>query len=104
MYVDDPLFSERELRALGYTPLTSEIEGTIRAIILQADHGAYHSLDFSRFADCQVVLDGRGALSHEKIESFGTRYIAIGDGNCEEAELPQDMQPPSSALYRRGGR
>jgi nucleotide sugar dehydrogenase len=104
VYVDDPLFSEHELRALGYTPLTSEVEGAIRAIILQADHGAYHSLDFSRFADCQVVLDGRRALSREKIESLGMHYITIGDGNREETQIQRGMQTVSSVLRSREGR
>jgi nucleotide sugar dehydrogenase len=104
VYVDDPLFSERELRGLGYTPLTAEVEGAIRAIILQADHGAYHVFNFSRFADCQVVLDGRRALSREKIESLGMRYITIGDGNREEADMQRGMQPVSSVLGRGEGR
>jgi nucleotide sugar dehydrogenase len=104
VYVDDPLVRERELRALGYTPLSPEVEGAIRAIILQADHEAYHSLDFNRFADCQVVLDGRRVLSREKIESLGMRYIAIGDGDCGESEIAEDMQAPSSVLSRRGSR
>jgi len=104
VYVDDPLFSERELRGLGYTPLTSEVEGAIRAIILQADHGAYHVFNFSRFADCQVVLDGRRALSREKIESLGMRYITIGDGNREEADMQRGMQPVSSVFGRGEGR
>ena len=50
VYIDDPLFSNDELRALGYTPLTPEVEGEICAIILQADHQAYQWFDFSRFA------------------------------------------------------
>lgn len=104
VYVDDPLFSESELRALGYTPLTSEVEGSIRAIILQASHGTYRSLNFSRFVDCQVVLDGRRALSREKIESLGIRYITIGDGNREEADMQRGMQPISSVLSGREGR
>ena len=104
VYVDDPLFSEHELRALGYTPLTSEVEGAICAIILQAAHGTYRSLDFSRFADCQVVLDGRRALNPEKIKSLGMRYITIGDGNREEADMQRSMQSVSSVLSRREGR
>ncbi len=86
VYVDDPLFSQDELRALGYTPLISEVEGEIGAIMLQASHQAYQLFDFSRFASCQVVLDGRYALSREKIEALGMRYIAIGDGN---RKMPQ---------------
>jgi UDP-N-acetyl-D-mannosaminuronate dehydrogenase len=81
VYADDPLFSEEELQALGYTPLPMGIGDEIRAIILQANHTVYQSFDFSRFERCQVVLDGRHALRHEMIESLDMHYITIGDGN-----------------------
>lgn len=84
VYVDDPLYSADELRALGYTPLPSEGEGEIRAIILQADHQEYQSLDFSRFGHCQVLLDGRKALRREQIEALGMNYITIGDGTYKK--------------------
>ncbi|MGH2510070.1 MAG: nucleotide sugar dehydrogenase, partial [Ktedonobacteraceae bacterium] len=87
VYVDDPLFREQELRTLGYTPLiTIEQEREISAIILQANHQAYQSLDFSRFPNCQVVLDGRQALKRECIEALGMRYITIGDGQYMDAD------------------
>lgn len=104
VYVDDPLFSEDELRASGLTPLTAKAEGEILAIILQADHEAYQRLDFSRFACCQVVLDGRRALRHEKIESLGMHYIAIGDGNREKSAMRRDMHLPLQCLVREEGR
>jgi nucleotide sugar dehydrogenase len=100
VYVDDPLFSPEELRQLGYTPLTSEVEGAIRAIILQADHQVYQAFDFSRFIHCQVVLDGRRALQREQIEARGMRYIAIGDGNDGTAQSGRDEQ--QLALSERG--
>jgi nucleotide sugar dehydrogenase len=81
VYVDDPLFSEAELRGLGYTPLPSGRRSEVRAIILQAAHRSYQSFDFSQFAYCQVVLDGRRALQRERIEPLGIHYIAIGDGD-----------------------
>src|SRR5207249_769180 len=71
VYVDDPLFTEEELQTLGYTPLPLELEGEIRAIILQASHEVYQSFDFSRFERCQIVLDGRSVLRRETIESLG---------------------------------
>lgn len=80
VFAHDPLFSADELHALGYAPLTSLVEGEIRAIILQADHKAYQSFDFSRFVSCQIVLDGRKALDRKRIESLGMRYISSGDG------------------------
>jgi nucleotide sugar dehydrogenase len=90
VYIDDPLFGHEELRALGYTPLAPEVEGEIRVIILQAGHQTYQSLDFSRFAGCQVVLDGRNALSLTRIETTGMHYIAIGDGNHTNPKKQRD--------------
>ncbi len=81
VYVDDPLFTEDELRELRYTPLSSNYEGKIRAMILQADHRIYHNFDFKRFDHCQMILDGRCVLSRKHIESLGMHYITIGDGN-----------------------
>ena len=81
----DPLFSAQELEALGYTPLLPEQCGKVRAIIVQAGHRAYRSLDFSQFSNCQVVLDGRRCLQPETIEAAGIRYLAVGDGNTSLA-------------------
>src|SRR5579859_685716 len=80
VFVDDPLFRDDELRALGYTPLSPEYRQRISAIILQAGHQAYQSFDFSLFPECRVLLDGRRALQPEVVESHGIRYISIGDG------------------------
>jgi len=103
VYADDPLFSERKLRALGYIPLPSEAERAVCAIILQAGHEAYQLLDFSRFAGCRAVLDGRRALSRDKIESLGMRYIAIGDGFREKLDQGSDKQPVVASLLQKGG-
>ncbi len=103
VYVDDPLFSADELQTMGYTPLTAEVEGEIRAVILQADHQAYQLFDFSRFSRCQVVLDGRRALCSEQVEALDMRYITIGDGYFEETKNGRDEQQDlSSVLFERG--
>jgi nucleotide sugar dehydrogenase len=81
VFAEDPLFSEEELTALGYQPFRPEQRDEIRAIIVQADHQAYHALDFSQFPNCRVVLDGRKALEPEAITAAGMRYLSIGDGN-----------------------
>ncbi|HYU74482.1 MAG TPA: hypothetical protein VEL31_17565, partial [Ktedonobacteraceae bacterium] len=80
VYADDPLYSEDELRAMGFMPLLPGGEEEIQAIVLQAGHQAYREYDFSRFPHCRVVLDGRRALCRERIEALNMRYIAIGDG------------------------
>jgi nucleotide sugar dehydrogenase len=84
VYVDDPLFSEQQLEALGYTPFLVGREDEIGAIVLQAGHQSYQDLDFRRFTHCEVVLDGRRALNRERIEALGIRYVAIGDGRRKE--------------------
>jgi nucleotide sugar dehydrogenase len=105
VYADDPLFGADELNALRYTPLTREVEDQIRAIILQADHKAYQSFDFSRFVSCQVVLDGRKVLDHEKIESLGMRYISIGDGVREQFDWREsDRQSALTSMFWDGGK
>ena len=80
VYVDDPLFSDQELRELGYIPLPHELEQQIEVIILQSAHQSYHTLNVARFARCQVILDGRKFFNQQAIESQGIRYLAIGDG------------------------
>jgi nucleotide sugar dehydrogenase len=105
VYIDDPLYNQDELCALGYTPLTQELTGEICAIILQAGHQVYQSLDFRQFVRCQVVLDGRMALSREKIESLDMHYIAIGDGGLRTHEgYANEHSFASSAFAREGGR
>jgi nucleotide sugar dehydrogenase len=104
VYADDPLFSADELHALGYTPFTPLVEGEIRAIILQANHKAYQSFDFSRFVSCQVVLDGRKALYHEKIEPLNMRYAFIGDGIREQLDWRRrERQSSLGSLLLNGG-
>ncbi len=103
VYADDPLFSEQQLRVLGYTPLPTELEGSVRVIILQASHQVYQSLDFSRFRGCQVVLDGRGALDREKIAALGMRYITIGDSNPEKPVMQKDDRQTIFSVLHRGG-
>jgi nucleotide sugar dehydrogenase len=103
VYVDDPLFSESELRALGYTPLLPENVSEITAIILQAGHQAYQELDFGRFTRCQVVLDGRRALSRKQAESLSIRYIAVGDGSRGKSVQESNKQPAVSSLFQTGG-
>jgi nucleotide sugar dehydrogenase len=103
VYVDDPLFSDAELLALGYAPFIPDRAGEICAIILQAGHQVYQELDFRCFASCQVVLDGRRALRREWIESEGMHYIAIGDGLREKPDRKSDKQPVAVSIFQNGG-
>jgi UDP-N-acetyl-D-mannosaminuronate dehydrogenase len=93
VYAHDPLFTDDELRALGYTPLADGDETAIQAIVLQANHRAYQTFDFRRFSRCRVLLDGRRALDRAKVEEAGMRYLAPGDGSRQTMEERQALQP-----------
>ena len=81
VYAHDPLFSDNELRQLGYVPLPLGLESAVYAIILQGNHHEYETFDFHRFTRCKVVMDGRHALNKAVIEASGMRYLAVGDGS-----------------------
>jgi nucleotide sugar dehydrogenase len=103
--IDDPLFSYEELKARGYTPFTPERREEICAIILQADHSSYLSLDFRQFSSCLVVLDGRKVLTREKIESLGMLYLSIGNGVREQFDRHEKEKRASLAsMLRNGGK
>lgn len=103
VYINDQLFTEDELRAMGYAPLAPDMVGQINAIILQANHQAYQSLDFRQFTGCRVVLDGRQALDRARIEELGMRYIALGDGRRAVPEK-WEREPYASPVFQGGGR
>lgn len=98
-YIDDPLFTTDELHAMGYTPLTPEVECQVEAIILQANHQMYQSLDFGRFPNCRAVLDGRLAWRRCQIEAQGLQYLAIGDGHGRHGG-PREEPGGAHALSR----
>lgn len=94
-YAHDPLYTDAELEGMGYAPLQPEQRGAVAAIILQAAHQAYQTLDFGEFPQCRVVLDGRRALTRARIEAIearGMTYIAIGDGRMPIQE-PAEVAP-----------
>jgi nucleotide sugar dehydrogenase len=76
----DPLCSEEEIRRLGFDP--GKIEGNEIAILNTA-HSAYCDLDWRALArsGLKIVLDGRNALSADRIRAAGIRYLGIG---CNE--------------------
>ena len=76
--VHDPLFSHDEIRAHGLTPIHLEPSPAADAVVLQAYHDRYRSLDMSSFPGCRVVLDGRNVLSPDAVTASGVSYLGIG--------------------------
>lgn len=74
----DPLFSDQEIRGYGFEPVSLEPPPQVDAIVLQASHDEYRTMDFGAFRGCLALLDGRNALSREDVEVKGLRYLGIG--------------------------
>lgn len=80
-FVNDPLFSDREIRQYGATPLSLDDTrcSEMDAIILQAFHQEYSMIDFSQFPRCQLILDGRNKFNKNEISQPGIAYEGIGN-------------------------
>jgi nucleotide sugar dehydrogenase len=76
--VYDPLFSDREVQAMGLRPAGIYPSLQVDAVIIQAFHDQYRNLDLATFAGCRAVLDGRNAMSRAEVESKGMVYLGIG--------------------------
>lgn len=55
--VHDPLYSDDELRAFGWTPY--RLGEPCDAVVIQAEHDAYRQLGSSDFPGARIVVDGR---------------------------------------------
>ncbi len=78
--INDPLYSTGELARHGAEPVALQPTPRCDAVILQAYHDAYRTLDWSQLAGagCKVVLDGRNALDRRAVEGAGMLYLGIG--------------------------
>ena len=76
--VNDPLFSDREVAALGLNASPLPPRAVVDAVVLQAGHTEYASLDFAALKGCRALLDGRAFYDPSKVEAAGLRYVAIG--------------------------
>jgi nucleotide sugar dehydrogenase len=76
--INDPLFTDDEIRRHGLDPSPLPPTGAVDAVVLQAMHPEYRGLDYSSLRGCKAVLDGRGALDSAVIEGAGLQYVAIG--------------------------
>lgn len=73
--VHDPMYSEQELKALGFQPYT--LADPIDAAILQADHSEYRGL-VAADLPARTIVDGRRALRADAFPD--ATVVAIGQG------------------------
>ncbi len=71
----DPLYTDEELRALGFVPWDGS---PVDAAILQADHATYATLTPADVPGARVVVDGRGAVDPAPFTAAGVPVVRIG--------------------------
>ncbi|TAK63810.1 MAG: nucleotide sugar dehydrogenase [Dehalococcoidia bacterium] len=77
VYVHDSLYAPDEIRAHGLEPPPS-FPCPAEALVIQAWHAEYESLDLRSFSGVRAILDGRGALDAAEVERLGLTYVGIG--------------------------
>ncbi|MFA5891133.1 MAG: nucleotide sugar dehydrogenase [Actinomycetota bacterium] len=75
---NDPYFSDDEVRAFGAEPVGLDRIGEFDAVILQAKHDEYASIDWSVLRAGQVVFDGRNRLDGAAIAAAGAVCLSVG--------------------------
>ncbi len=71
----DPLWSDEELRALGFEPWDG---GAIDGAILQADHAGYRALGPADLPGVRALVDGRDVLDPAPFRAAGVAVRRIG--------------------------
>jgi UDP-N-acetyl-D-glucosamine dehydrogenase len=79
----DPLFTDDELRAHGFTPWDGS--SPVGAIVVQADHHQYETLSAAELPGLRVAVDGRGVLDAARFPGVPVRRIGRPDGAAPDA-------------------
>ncbi len=84
--IHDPLFTPQELTGFEaeVIDLSSETIDDVDAVIIQAWHHDFQSLDWRRFKHLSAVLDGRGAIAADRVLETGASYLAVGVAESPE--------------------
>ena len=71
--VEDPMYTDEEITALGFTPHAKGAK--VDGVILQADHKEYKSLTAADFPGVQAVVDGRRTMDPANFAGVAFRVI-----------------------------
>jgi UDP-N-acetyl-D-mannosaminuronic acid dehydrogenase len=77
VYVQDPLFTDDEIRAHGLVPPPGWPQAC-DALVVQAYHPAHEPLPYEEFGGLRAVLDTRSLLDRAVVEAAGVEYLTIG--------------------------
>lgn len=87
--VHDPMYSDDELRQLGFEP--HELGSEVDIAILQSDHTEYLSLTDEDLPNVKVVIDGRHVLDAGAFP--GAKFLVVGRGCPEPPTAPTKPRP-----------
>ncbi|MFA6318967.1 MAG: nucleotide sugar dehydrogenase, partial [Elusimicrobiota bacterium] len=99
--VHDSLYTDEEIKALGFTPSPLECNPTAEVVVLNTAHRAFENLDFSKLAGqgVKVIVDGRNLWTAEAVRKAGLAYFGIGRpakaGKAKRAAAPIPVCRPS---------
>ena len=82
--VHDPLYSDDELRGLGFVPHT--LGDPADVAIVQTDHPEYARLGPADLPDVRLIVDGRDHI--DRVSFAGIKVITIGRGSEEQGVAP----------------
>lgn len=74
--VHDPLYSDEELKSLGFTPF--HLGGQADAAIIQTDHHEYRDLTPADIDGIRMVLDGRKIISQDSWAETDVLVLGVG--------------------------
>ncbi len=96
----DPLYSEDELRSLGFSPGTLRDEPAPEVVILATPHAAYSRIDLKSLAarGMRLFVDGRDFLDPARVPA-GMAYIAVSRPP-ERAPTRAEAKPDGIPLCR----
>jgi nucleotide sugar dehydrogenase len=72
--VHDPMYSDEELRTLGFEPYT--LGSDVDVAVLQSDHAEYHDLSAKDIPGVKVVVDGRRTLDATAFPD--AKFLVVG--------------------------
>jgi len=79
--IEDPLYTDDELRAKGFTPARIGQE-PLDAVVLNTSHSAFATPDFAqwRASGVEAVVDGRAFWDAQAVQAAGLLYLGVGRG------------------------
>lgn len=79
--VGDPLYSDEELQAMGFTPF--HLGDASDAVILHTDHAEYAHLTPADLPGTKIIVDGRRAIDRDAFP--GVPVFRLGEGDRPDA-------------------